>query len=482
MKRIAESPAQSERSKDQRFRSPMSTMSATLTTSATSPASAMSYIGALKSRRPQPLQGVVVPDEGHTAQTEGAMRNNFVVDVLKKNGDDFKGTIKHQDAIKLIFVSALGFKPQEFAGAIPGYRGNPTVLFKTKEIFNIDERFANLTRFSFVKRVKEDSGERTDTYDCSIRGVREKDGQRNDPYTWIKVEGADYQLEASTIKKWLAQYGNAMSDLTEDKADLELSSEEEEMYQGVELTTGTYSVKMLLRRPIPQFLPMDGKKIRIFHKGIAKLCSRCYRKGHLRSDCPNKSDDWLTYVDRYMINEDLDETFYGKWVNRIAEWRLINPDIHQANLEEAEAYWQNERRKREQQRGEINDLVQHLEANSQAQLPQGGVQTVNHVRPQDESEKDQQQSDEQSEESMALENGASAAIAARKERKATSTKVGENEDIESGMSGMSFAGSEGKKKRRGRSTATAAETATARTSGEEAKMKTRSTSLEKRST
>ena len=77
----------------------------------------MSYAGAVRRRgqsRP-PLQGVVVPDEGHTAQTDGAMRNNFVVDILKLNGEDFKGTISHQDAIKLIFVAALGFSPQEFA-------------------------------------------------------------------------------------------------------------------------------------------------------------------------------------------------------------------------------------------------------------------------------------------------------------------------------------------------------------------------------
>ena len=459
MKRVAESPVQSERTKDQRFHLPQQAMSA------------MSYIGALRSRRPQPLQGVVVPDEVHTAKTEGAMQNNFVVDVLKQNGEDFKGTVKHQDAIKLIFVGALGFKPQDFAGAIPGYRGNPTVLFKTKEVFNIDEKFANCAKFSFVKRVKEDNGERTDTYNCSIRGVREKDGQRNDPYTWIKVEGADYQLEAPTIKKWLAQYGSMMSDLTEDKVDLELSSEEEEMYQGVELTTGTYSVKMLLRRPIPQFLPMDGKKIRIFHKGIAKQCSKCYRKGHLRSGCPNKNEDWLTYVDRFMINEDLDETFYGNWVGRIADWRLINPEGHQANVEEAEAYWQGERRKREQHREEIGELVQQLEANSQAQLPQGGEVRTEHEEAGDEDGVEGKDGEELQDStgtlqaSTARESGAS------------------NRSIEAGVSELSFGESGSRKNQRGRLTttaATAAATAAAtRKGGIEAKMKTRSSSIGK---
>jgi len=58
------------------------------------------------------------------------------------------------------------------------------------------------------------------------------------------VEGADYQVEPQTIRRWLLEFGTLISDITEDKVDLELSSEEEELYQEVKLTTGIYSVKM----------------------------------------------------------------------------------------------------------------------------------------------------------------------------------------------------------------------------------------------
>ena len=353
MKRIAESPVQSERSKDQRFHSPMASTS---------------YAGALRgSRRPQPLPGVVVQEEGHTLQTEGAIRNNFTVDIVKKNGEDFKGTIKHSDAIKLIFVSALGFRPQDLSGVVPGYRGNPTVLFKTKEVFNIDEKFANLVKFSFLKRVKTSEGEITDTYDCSIRGVRGKEGLRNDPYVWIKVEGSDYQLEPSVIRMWLSQYGTLMTDLTEDKVDLELSSDEEDLYQGAEITSGTYSAKMLLHSPIPQFLPIDGKKIRIYYRGIAKLCTKCYRHGHLRQGCRNEQDDWLTFVDRFILGSPLDETFFGKWVNRLTDWRQINSGLHNLNAEEVRARGQEEKRKKDQRSGDVASIIGHLNAQSQAQ-------------------------------------------------------------------------------------------------------------------
>ena len=354
MKRIAESPVQSERSKDQRFHSPMA---------------AMSYSGALRSStRPLPLPGVVVPDEGHTLQTEGAMRNNFTVDIFKVNGEDFKASIKHTDAIKLIFVGALGFKPQELSGVVPGYRGNPTVLFKTKEVFNIDERLADHVRFSFVKRVKTSNGEITDTYDCAIRGVRGKEGQRNDPYTWVKVEGTDYQLEPSVIRMWLSQYGTLMTELTEDKIDLELSSEEEELYQGAEITSGTYSAKMLLHSSIPQFLPIDGKKVRIFYRGIAQLCNKCFRHGHLRKSCRNEQDNWLTYLDRFILGSPLEETHFGKWFQRITDWRQVNPGLHNSIVEELEACGQEEKRKRDQRRGDVENIIGHLNAQSQARM------------------------------------------------------------------------------------------------------------------
>ena len=480
MKRIAESPVQSERSKDQRFHSPMASMS---------------YAGALRSARPPlPLPGVVVPEEGHTLQTEGAMRNNFTVDIFKKNGEDFKGTIKHTDAIKLIFVSALGFKPQDLTGVVPGYRGNPTVLFKTKEVFNIDERFTNLVRFSFLKRSKTSEGEITDTYDCAIRGVRGKEGQRNDPYVWIKVEGSDYQLEPSVIRMWLSQYGTLMTDLTEDKVDLELSSGEEELYQGAEITSGTYSAKMLLHSPIPQFLPIDGKKIRIYHRGILKLCTKCYRHGHLRQGCRNEQDDWLTFVDRFMLGSTLDIMHFGKWSNRIADWRQVNPGLHNSNVEEMVTSGRDERRKRDQRRGDVASIIGHLNAQSQAQVESSVLPPAEEEEEDDRVEEvlPASSSDEEvvstnklgGEDTPKVKGNVEAQvseeeIATGKERKPTSPEVLETEKIESGMNGMSFARSESKNKRRGRETATAAEVIPARTRGEGVKTKMRSTSLGK---
>jgi hypothetical protein len=93
--------------------------------------------------------------------TEGAIRDTFLVDILKMNGEPFKDTVPRTEALKHIFVRALGFKPDEFHWATPGFRENPTVLFKTKEIFNIDERLAGKSFFSYQKTVSTEQGEKT---------------------------------------------------------------------------------------------------------------------------------------------------------------------------------------------------------------------------------------------------------------------------------------------------------------------------------
>jgi hypothetical protein len=150
---------------------------------------------------------ISVPEEGHLAVTEGAIRNNFTVDVLKRNGQDFKGTLKRAEAFLSIFIGALGFPKEEFDGAILGFMGNPTVMFKTKSKFNIDERFAGLATFNYSKNVKTELGAvQTHTYECSIHDVRvpgEGAARANSRYTWVKIEGAKYQVPPVMIKKWL---------------------------------------------------------------------------------------------------------------------------------------------------------------------------------------------------------------------------------------------------------------------------------------
>ena len=52
------------------------------------------------------------------------------------------------------------------------------------------------------------------------------------------------------------------------------------------ICNGVYSVKMKIKKPIPNFLPALGLKIRIYYRDCILLCPNCYRV-HPREYCMN---------------------------------------------------------------------------------------------------------------------------------------------------------------------------------------------------
>jgi hypothetical protein len=315
------------------------------------------------SNAPSEASMASTPSASFHRDTEGAMRDTFLVDILKINGEPFKGTVPRTEALKHIFVRALGFKPDEFHGATPGFKGNPTVLFKTKAIFNIDERLAGKSFFSYQKTVKTEQGEKIIDMSCSIRGIREQDPRmRAGPsYTWLKIEGAEYHLKEEQLRLWLSEYGLLVSDITEDKEEQRPdSSEDDETYNDVDLNTGIYSAKMNLIKPIPQLIPMCGKKIKIYHKGIKKQCMKCFGTGHFKRDCLEERKEWLDYVDGFMLEAKLPDEYYGNWSKWVVDWRLKNQEKHNANKNsqiESDERQEQEREKRDEKVKEIGRIL-----------------------------------------------------------------------------------------------------------------------------
>ena len=225
--------------------------------------------------------GRVMTDDD-LAISEGAMRNTFVVDILRCNGKAFEGNIPRADALKLIFDRALGLSPGEFVSAKPQFRGNLSFFFKTKSAFNIAEVLKEKSTFSYTKSV----GGMDFVYDCSVRDIREQQiaphSRAGPNFSWVTIENTDYQIDCKTIKRWLSVYGTLVGEVTLEKEDYEVSKEDEERYRGVVLGTGNLTVKMQLDHPIPQLLPMALKRVKVYYKGIQKLCTNCFEPGHKR--------------------------------------------------------------------------------------------------------------------------------------------------------------------------------------------------------
>ena len=86
------------------------------------------------------------------------------------------------------------------------------------------------------------------------------------------------------------------------------------------LCMGTYSIKMRLRKDIPQLLPMWGKRIRVYHRGVQKLCNNCYGP-HPRRNCRSDKVPWTQYVLKFMeTHPEVPKEFYGRW------WKIINEE------------------------------------------------------------------------------------------------------------------------------------------------------------
>ena len=265
-----------------------------------------------------------------TPEQSGPYRDEIVVECQKLNDRPFKGTITFREATDVMFTRVMGFEYGELYSVRMRYSGCPTVRFKLKQQINIDD-LISVEHFNIERRAP--NSEEIDYISCKILGIRgmssvpHYDGTEND-IRWVKIEGTEYLLTEAEIRAGLEPFGELLTPIREDIHD---DSDDERGLIG----NGTYSVKMRLQKPIPQFLPLCSRRIRIYHNGITKLCSNCYGR-HTRRQCRNQKRQWIEYVRDFMLeHENLQEEYYGKW------WDIIDTEypgyFDQKNEESAPA-------------------------------------------------------------------------------------------------------------------------------------------------
>ena len=83
---------------------------------------------------------------------------------------------------------------------------------------------------------------------------------------------------------------------------------------------GVYSVTMRLKRGLPQFVPMYGKRITLKHFGITKMCTNCYGP-HIRKWCKEEKVPWLQYVEGFMKRfPKVPRDYYGRWADKVEDY------------------------------------------------------------------------------------------------------------------------------------------------------------------
>jgi hypothetical protein len=301
---------------------------------------------------------------------EGAWRESFVVDVLELDGQKFMGSLTRKEMSSSIYTKALGLRPENLHGFVPGYRGHPTIKYRLKEKINIDLDLQGKSVFTFERVVKKGSEMLTQTLKCEIAGIRElaniSEGNRKvrkSRYTWIKVEGAEYELPKEEIVAWLQKFGNPVSELTEDKERDSSDSDDNEYYNGI------YSIKMDLQTKPPQFLPISGKKIKIYYKGIEKRCVKCLETGHLKKDCTSPKKNWMEYVLDLMFETGFDLIMLGDAKKYLEKWRLENEEKMEARNEKQAQEESQQKERREAHRGDVQNITEILHNQSLASGP-----------------------------------------------------------------------------------------------------------------
>jgi len=98
------------------------------------------------------------------------------------------------------------------------------------------------------------------------------------------------------------------------------------------ISSEVYSVQLKLKFQIPEFLPIYGKKARVYYHGMPSFCTNCYLignffdtfslgatihvkilSGHSKSDCKNDSKDWWSYI-VHLKAAKVPESYFGSWV------------------------------------------------------------------------------------------------------------------------------------------------------------------------
>jgi len=80
--------------------------------------------------------------------------------------------------------------------------------------------------------------------------------------------------------------------------------------------TDGITFELELKEHIPEWLPIQGQKIRIFYYGMQKQCNSCWTLGHQRWQCKGKKTNWRGYVDGMIASGRFAPAMYGKWVNK----------------------------------------------------------------------------------------------------------------------------------------------------------------------
>lgn len=217
----------------------------------------------------------------------------------------------------------------------------------------------------FFNFVKETLGE-TSTYNCKVLDLSKIPLAKTGSEVTIFVRHTHREVSLKQLDEWINIYATLSSEsrfCTKDGASNDI-----------------YTVKAVLNFLIPEFLPIQGKRARLYYHGIPTFCVRCYTIGHQNFECPNETVTWLDYIQK-LKDDGIPESFFGTWeeLNSSAARPPID-NVPQPSFNQANGSANNTRKKLpktstparpipEESNSELLQLVRQLVKNQSAEKP-----------------------------------------------------------------------------------------------------------------
>jgi len=244
------------------------------------------------------------------------MRNIIEVDILTIDTKPYKTSFTQEMAYNEVYRGVFDLPKDLIHGIKCAWRGHPFISIKLAKNIDIDTLPA---KFDYYRHYKEDDGS-MGQYKIygEVRGVRiSSNNMPKYVERWLRIDPDCYDMDENMLLEWLKIYGSPLTKLEEDNMVVPAFDEDPEDEAGageVKLGKGLLSIKMTIFKTIPEFLPIDGKRVRIHYSGMPKQCLNCYGYNHLRQECKEGKTQWLEYVAGFMEkNKDIKKELFGRW-------------------------------------------------------------------------------------------------------------------------------------------------------------------------
>jgi len=226
------------------------------------------------------------------------------------------------EAIRQIYLGVLELDKENLIGVQSAWKGIALVSFRVSEPVNID-KFDPY--FTYKKHITLNTGEKiVQEVSGAIRGVgahlrgRAPPREVDDNTRMVYFDKVGWRLDHEKIRLWMAHFGEVIGDVIEQPfEDLPEDCKPKDKKVG----SGNFKVLVKLERPIPQYLPMYGYKIKVYYRDVEKVCNKCFKPDHISKDCKNPPKDWLHVVVDFIQNNDkIDDALFRRWLSLAREY------------------------------------------------------------------------------------------------------------------------------------------------------------------